>query len=87
MNLDIERFDVKNAFLCGDLEEEICMKQLEGLKVKHKEHMLRELKKSFRDSGKHRDPRQWYKYLITLWLRIGIPELLLILVFCKEIFW
>ena len=36
MNLDIEKFDVKNAFLCGDLEEEICMKQLEGFKVKHR---------------------------------------------------
>lgn len=40
MNLDIEKFDVKNAFLYGDLEEEICMKQLEGFKVKHRAYAM-----------------------------------------------
>ena len=46
MNLEIEQLDVKNAFLPGDLEEEIYMEQLEGFKVKGKENMVCKLRKS-----------------------------------------
>lgn len=31
MDLEIEQLDVKTTFFHGDLEEEICMEQLEGL--------------------------------------------------------
>ena len=46
MNLEIERLDVKTAFLYGDLEEEIYTKQLEGFTIKGKEHLVCRLKKS-----------------------------------------
>ena len=46
MNLEIERLDVKTAFLYGDLEEEIYTEQLEGFTIKGKEHLVCRLKKS-----------------------------------------
>ncbi|PKI57098.1 hypothetical protein CRG98_022492, partial [Punica granatum] len=39
LNLEIEQLDVKTAFMHGDLEEEIYMKQPEGFQVKSKEHL------------------------------------------------
>ena len=51
--------DVKTAFLHGDLEEEIYMKQPEGFKVKRKEDYVYRLKKSL--YGLKQAPRQWYK--------------------------
>ena len=46
MNLELEQLDVKIAFLHGDLDEEIFIKQQEGFKVKGKENMVCKLKKS-----------------------------------------
>ena len=46
MDLELEKLDVKTAFLHGDLHEEIFMEQLEGFKVKGKENMVCKLKKS-----------------------------------------
>ena len=59
MNLELEQFDVKTAFLHGDLNEEIFMKQPEGFKVKGKENMVYTIKKSL--YGLKQAPRQWYK--------------------------
>ena len=46
MNLKLEQLDVKNAFLHGDLDEEIFIEQPEGFKVKGKENMICKLNKS-----------------------------------------
>ena len=44
-DLEVEKMDVKTAFLHGDLEEEICMKQPEGFIIKGKEELVCRLKK------------------------------------------
>ena len=45
-NLELEQPNVKNAFLHGDLNEEIYIKQPEGFEEKSKEHLVCRLKKS-----------------------------------------
>ena len=51
--------DVKTAFLNGDLEEEIYMKQLEGFKIAGQDNKVYELKKSL--FGLKQAPIQWYE--------------------------
>ncbi|KAE8694473.1 hypothetical protein F3Y22_tig00110783pilonHSYRG00316 [Hibiscus syriacus] len=58
-NLHLEQLDVKTAFLHGDLEEEIYMRQLEGFIEAGKKNLVCRLKKSL--YGLKQAPRQWYK--------------------------
>ncbi|KAL5825663.1 hypothetical protein ACOSQ3_021726 [Xanthoceras sorbifolium] len=58
-NLHLEQLNVKTAFLHGDLEEEIYMRQPEGFKEAGKENLVCRLKKSL--YGLKQAPRQWYK--------------------------
>jgi hypothetical protein len=57
-DLEIEKMDVKIAFLHGDLEEEIYMKHPEGFIIKGKEELVCKLKKSL--YGLKQSPRMWY---------------------------
>ncbi|RDY09065.1 hypothetical protein CR513_06625, partial [Mucuna pruriens] len=58
-DLEVEQMDVKTAFLHGDLEEEIYMKQPDGFQISGKEDYVCRLKKSL--YGLKQAPRQWYK--------------------------
>uniref|UniRef100_A0A803QR25 Reverse transcriptase Ty1/copia-type domain-containing protein n=1 Tax=Cannabis sativa TaxID=3483 RepID=A0A803QR25_CANSA len=57
-DLKLEQMDVKTAFLHGEFDEEILMKQLEGFEVEGKEDHVCLVKKSL--SGLKQSPRQWY---------------------------
>jgi len=45
-NLHLGQVDAKTAFLHGDLEEDLYMRQLEGYVVSSEEHLVCRLKKS-----------------------------------------
>ena len=58
-NLELEQLDVKTAFLHGELEEDILMRQPEGFIVQGKEDHVCQLQRSL--YGLKQSPRQWYK--------------------------
>nr|KAJ0192903.1 hypothetical protein LSAT_V11C800431030 [Lactuca sativa] len=58
-NLVIHQMDVKTAFLNGDLDEEIYMKQPEGFVMLGNEHKVCKLKKSL--YGLKQAPKQWHQ--------------------------
>ena len=68
-DLELEQLDVKTAFLHGELEEEIYMRQPEGFVVPGKEQLVCRLKKSL--YGLKQAPRQWYKRFDTFMIAQG----------------
>ena len=72
-DLHLEQLDVKTAFLHGDLEEDIYMKQPEGFSEKGKENMVCRLKRSL--YGLKQAPRQWYKKFDNFMCNNGFTRL------------
>lgn len=58
MQLPVYQFDVKSAFLNGDLEEEVYVSQPEGFVVKGSENKVYRLRKAL--YGLKQAPRAWY---------------------------
>ena len=58
-NLEVHQMDVKTAFLNGDLEEEIYMKQPEGCEASGQEKKVCKLVKSL--YGLKQTPKKWHK--------------------------
>ena len=71
-DLELEQLDVKTAFLHGDLEEQIYMKQPEGFEVMGKEDHVCLLKKSL--YGLKQSPRQWYKKFDSFMVSINFSR-------------
>ncbi|KAE8732732.1 hypothetical protein F3Y22_tig00001750pilonHSYRG00022 [Hibiscus syriacus] len=68
-DLHLEQMDVKTAFLHGDLEEQIYMRQPEGFTQPGNEHLVCRLKKSL--YGLKQSLRQWYKRFDSYMIKIG----------------
>jgi len=68
-DLELEQLDVKIAFLHGELEDEIYMKQHESFVISGKEQCVCRLKKSL--YGLKQAPRQWYKRFDTFMIGQG----------------
>ena len=68
-NLLIHQMDVKTAFLNGDLEEEIYMKQPKGFIVHGQESKVCKLDKSL--YGLKQAPKQWHKKFDNLFMSKG----------------
>ncbi|GJT40949.1 zinc finger, CCHC-type containing protein [Tanacetum coccineum] len=69
-NLVIHQMDVKTAFLNGDLDEEVYMKQPEGFVMPGNEHKLCKLVKSL--YGLKQAPKQWHQKFDEVVLSSGI---------------
>jgi hypothetical protein len=72
-DMEIDHLDVSSAFLNGDLDEEIYVKQPEGFTVPGKEHHVYRLKKSL--YGLKQSPRQWYLKLHDTFVDLGFKRL------------
>jgi histone deacetylase 1/2 len=71
-DMDIEVMDFDNAFLNGDLEEEVYMQQPEGYRSKEHPDWVWKLHKPV--YGLKQAPRQWYKKLRETLLAMGFEQ-------------
>ncbi|GAA0184814.1 transmembrane signal receptor [Lithospermum erythrorhizon] len=74
-DLEVEQLHVKDAFLNGELEENIYMYQPEGYVVSGKENMVCKLQRSV--YGLKQAPRQWYKRFDSFMLHHGFERILI----------
>jgi hypothetical protein len=70
--LHLHQMDVKTAFLNGDIEEEVYMRQPNGYAVPGTEHLVCKLKRSI--YGLKQSPRAWYQKLDAFLLSIGMKR-------------
>ena len=60
-NVKLYQMDVKSSFLNGELEEEVCIEQIEGFELSKNVYYVCKLKKAL--YGLKQDPREWYSRL------------------------
>lgn len=72
-DLEVHSMDISNAFLNGDLEEEVYLKQPEGFAVPGQEDKVLRLRKSL--YGLKQSPRAWYKHLAATFKEMGFKKL------------
>ncbi|MCO5606659.1 hypothetical protein L7F22_060847 [Adiantum nelumboides] len=69
LDLELDQMDVHTAFLHGDFEEELYMKQPEGYVIPGKEHLVCKFNRSL--YGLKQASRQWYKKFDAFMLKHG----------------
>ena len=69
LDLELDQMDVHTAFLHGDIDEELYMKQPEGFVIPGKEHLVCKLNRSL--YGLKQTSRQWYKKFDAFMLKHG----------------
>ena len=69
LDLELDQMDVHTAFLHGDIDEELSMKQPEGFVIPGKEHLVCKLNRSL--YGLKQASRQWYKKFDAFMLKHG----------------
>lgn len=66
------QMDVKFSFLNEELEEEVCMEQLEGFQLSNQPNIVCRLKKEL--YGLKQDPRAWYEKLYRYVIQQGFNK-------------
>ena len=70
--LELQQMDVKTAFLNGDIEQKVYMKQLEGFSFREGGHLVCKFKKSI--YGLKQASRQWYYKFHGVIISFGFVE-------------
>ena len=82
-DLGLQQIDVKIAFLSGNLEEEVYMKQLKGFSSSSGEHLICKLKKSI--YGLKQASRQWYLKFHDVISSFGFVENIMDQCICQKV--
>jgi hypothetical protein len=71
-NVKVYQMDVKSSFLNGELEEEVCIEQLEGFHLSENVDYVCKLKKTL--YGLKQAPKAWYSKLDKYLQQVGFKK-------------